>query len=192
MPKNSPTLTETPIPRTAAHMGTSAGSDEAIHLIDSIIEAGPLTRKYPQYFKFNEKEKTYRFTDEAKKSVPKEGGELAELWIRSKRYGGKGCLNAVDNVTQVVAPRFLGQKISSLGSLADIDRELLALGRGRVRDDHVADLDAGFGRRSVFDDIGHQSPLVLFQDFIRDPGQGPVHHLGILNGFLFCHLAPPF
>jgi len=33
----------------------------------------------------------------------------------------------VANVTEVVAPRFLGQKISSLGSLADIDRELLLL-----------------------------------------------------------------
>jgi enolase len=44
-----------------------------------------------------------------------------------KRYGGKGCLNAVDNVTQVIAPLFLGQKISALGSLADIDRELLLL-----------------------------------------------------------------
>ncbi len=125
----------------ATPLGTSAGSDEAIHLIDSIIEAGPLTRKYPQYFKYNEKDKTYRFTDEAKKSAPKDGGELAELWIRAKRYGGKGCLNAVANVTEVVAPRFLGQKISSLGSLADIDRELLlmeldlAIKRGKVSAD---------------------------------------------------------
>ncbi|HVP41891.1 MAG TPA: hypothetical protein VMS96_00575 [Terriglobales bacterium] len=129
----------------ATPLGTSAGSDEAIHLIDSIIEAGPLTRKYPQYFVFNEKEKTYRFTDAAKKSPPKDGGELAELWIRAKRYGGKGCLNAVENVTQVVAPRFLGQKISSLGSLADLDRELLlmeldlAVKRGKVAADAPAE-----------------------------------------------------
>ena len=47
--------------------------------------------------------------------------------MRAQRYGGKGCLNAVDNVTQVIAPCFLGQKISALGTLADIDRELLAL-----------------------------------------------------------------
>ncbi len=129
----------------ATPLGTSAGSDEAIHLIDSIIEAGPLTRKYPQYFVFNEKDKTYRFTDEAKKSAPKEGGELAELWVRAKRYGGKGCLNAVENVTDVVAPRFLGQKISSLGSIADMDRELLlleldlALKRGKVAGNASAD-----------------------------------------------------
>ncbi len=129
----------------ATPLGTSAGSDEAIHLIDSIIEAGPLTRKYPQYFVYNEKDKTYRFTDAAKKSAPKDGGELAELWIRAKRYGGKGCLNAVENVTQVVAPRFLGQKISSLGSLADIDRELLlmeldlSIKRGKISPDAPAE-----------------------------------------------------
>ena len=59
--------------------------------------------------------------------ITKESRELADLWIRAKRYGGKGCLNAVANVTEVVAPRFLGQKISSLGTLADIDRELLLM-----------------------------------------------------------------
>ena len=74
-----------------------------------------------------------------------EGGELAELWIRAKRYGGKGCLNAVENVVQVVAPRFLGQKISSLGSLADLDRELLlmeldlAVKRGKIAADAPAE-----------------------------------------------------
>ena len=111
----------------ATPLGTSAGTDEAIHLIDSIIEAGPLTRKFPQYFVSNDRDKTFRFSDEARKSAPKEGGELADLWMRAKRYGGKGCLNAVANVTEVAAPRFLGQKISSLGTITDIDRELLLL-----------------------------------------------------------------
>jgi enolase len=60
-------------------------------------------------------------------AITKENRELADLWMRAKRYGGKGCLNAVANVTEVVAPRFLGQKISALGSLGDIDRELLLL-----------------------------------------------------------------
>jgi len=129
----------------ATPLGTSAGSDEAIHLIDSIIEAGPLTRKFPQYFVFNEKDKTYRLTDDARKSAPKEGGELAELWVRARRYGGKGCLNAVDNVIEVVAPRFLGQRISQLGTLVDIDRELLlmeldlAVKRGKIAANASAD-----------------------------------------------------
>ncbi|MBZ5654459.1 MAG: hypothetical protein LAO56_04175 [Acidobacteriia bacterium] len=112
----------------ATPLGVSAGTDEAIHLVDSIIEANPLTRKFPNYFVFKEKEKTYRFAADIKAdAITKENRELADLWMRAKRYGGKGCLNAVANVTEVVAPRFLGQKISSLGSLADIDRELLLL-----------------------------------------------------------------
>jgi enolase len=112
----------------ATPLGTSAGTDEAIHLVDSIIEACPMTRKYPQYFQFNDKDKTYRFLADLKgDALARENAELADLWVRAKRYGGKGCLNAVANVTQVVAPRFLGQKIGSLGSLGDIDRELLRL-----------------------------------------------------------------
>ncbi|HXZ78410.1 MAG TPA: hypothetical protein VEG30_00665 [Terriglobales bacterium] len=123
----------------ATPLGTSAGTDEAIHLVDSIIEASPLTRKYSQYFVYKEKEKTYRFASGVKaETLATENRELADLWVRSKRYGGKGCLNAVHNVTEVLAPRFLGQKISALGTLADIDRELLlmeldlAMKRGKI------------------------------------------------------------
>lgn len=123
----------------ATPLGTSAGTDEAIHLVDSIIEAGALTRKYPQYFVYKEKDKTYRFAPNLKAdAITKENRELADLWVRSKRYHGKGCLNAVANVTEVLAPRFLGQRISSIGSIADIDRELLlleldlALKRGKI------------------------------------------------------------
>ena len=112
----------------ATPLGTSAGTDEAIHLVDSIIEASPLTRKYPSYFTYNDKDKTFRFLPSVKADVlAKENPELAELWMRARRYGGKGCLNAVANVTQIVAPLFLGKKIGSLGSLGDIDRELLLL-----------------------------------------------------------------
>ncbi|MFB3915188.1 MAG: hypothetical protein ACE14M_00545 [Terriglobales bacterium] len=109
-------------------LGTSAGTDEAIHLVDSIIEAGPLTRKFPNYFTYNEKDKTYRFAKNIKaETVTKEDSELADLWMRAKRYGGKGCLNAVANVQEVIAPMFLGKKISELGTLADIDRALLLM-----------------------------------------------------------------
>ena len=126
----------------ATPLGTSAGTDEAIHLIDSVIEAGPLTRKFPQYFVYKEKEKTYRFAPTTKADViMKENQELGDMWVRSKRYGGKGCLNAVANVSEILAPRFLGQKISSLGSVVDIDRELLllelelAIKRGKILPD---------------------------------------------------------
>lgn len=123
----------------ATPLGTSAGTDEAIHLVDNIIEASPLTRKYPNFFQFKSKEKTYRFLPELKPdALARENPELAELWVRAQRYGGKGCLNAVANVTQIVAPLFLGKRIGSLGSVADIDRELLemeldlAIKRGKI------------------------------------------------------------
>jgi enolase len=130
----------------ATPLGTSAGTDEAIHLVDSIIEASPLTRKFPSYFVSNEREKTYRFRGDIKAdAIARESSELASLWMRAKRYGGKGCLNAVDNVEQIIAPRFLGQRISALGTLADIDRALLMLEldlsvkRGKVTADAQAD-----------------------------------------------------
>ena len=130
----------------ATPLGTSAGTDEAIHLVDSIIEASPVTRKHPEFFKYNERDKTYRFSEYANaKSVADVGGELAEVWRRAKRYGGKGCLNAVANASEILAPRFLGKKISALGNLVDIDRELLrleldlAISRGKIAPEASAD-----------------------------------------------------
>ena len=113
----------------ATPVGTSAGSDEAIHLVDSLIESSPITRKHPQLFEKDEASGWSTFA----KSVRSEtisaikDDELAGLWMRAKRYGGKGCLNAVANVEQMIAPRFLGRRLSELGSVPDIDRELLAL-----------------------------------------------------------------
>ena len=90
----------------ATPLGTSAGTDEAIHLVDSIVEANPLTRKFPNYFVYKAAEKTYRFSPDVKaETITKEDRDLADLWIRAKRYGGKGCLNAVANVTEVIAYR---------------------------------------------------------------------------------------
>jgi enolase len=78
-------------------------------------------------------------------AIAGEDAELVSLWTRSRRYGGKGCLNAVANVEQVLAPRFLGQKISTIGTLEDIDRELLrfeldlAVARGKIARDAPAE-----------------------------------------------------
>lgn len=130
----------------ATPLGVSAGTDEAIHLVDSIVEAGPLTRKFPNYFVYKEKEKTYRFVPDVKAdTITKEDRELADLWMRAKRYSGKGCLNAVANVTEVIAPHFLGKRLSELGSQADIDRDLLwmeldlATKRGKISPNASAD-----------------------------------------------------
>lgn len=131
----------------ATPLGTSAGTDEAVHLVDSIVEAGPMTRKYPELFQYEEAQKTYRFRSElsAESISAKNDDELAGLWMRAKRYNGKGCLNAVANVEEIIAPRFLGKRISHLRSLVHIDRELLeleldlAISRGKIARDAPAE-----------------------------------------------------
>lgn len=113
----------------ATPLGTSAGVDEAIHLVDSLIEEGPLTRKHPQFFKLSEKDRNYRFSEvaSAQAIAATKDEDLSRLWMRAKRYEGKGCLNAVANVEEVIAPLFLGKRLSELGSLEDVDRALLAM-----------------------------------------------------------------
>ncbi len=115
----------------ATPLGTSAGTDEAIHLIDSTIEAGPATQKHAELFDFDPASKTHKFkkavTGEAVRA--KNDPQLSELWRRAQRYGGKGCLNAVDNVEKHIAPPFLGKALSELGGLVDVDAQLLALER---------------------------------------------------------------
>ncbi|MEK7656706.1 MAG: hypothetical protein AAB412_03050, partial [Elusimicrobiota bacterium] len=130
----------------ATPLGTSAGGDEAVHLVDSIVEACPLTRKHPGVFLFNEREMNYRFSPVAgSESISAANDdELAGLWMRSKRYGGKGCLNAVANVEEIIAPCFLGKKLSELAGLDEVDAKLLsleldlALRRGKIRRDASA------------------------------------------------------
>ncbi|MBZ5719844.1 MAG: hypothetical protein LAO03_05640 [Acidobacteriia bacterium] len=107
----------------ATPLGTSAGTDEAVHLVDSIIEANPLTRKFPNYFVFKEKEKTYRFAGNIKgETITKENRELADLWMRAKRYGGKGCLASAEEKIQIM------QRKANLGMNAVLSLSL-ALGR---------------------------------------------------------------
>ena len=79
-------------------LGTSAGTGEAIHLVDSMIFPSEVTKKHPDLFKRTE-DGTYRFakdvTDE--RIAAKNDAELKQAWRRAGRYEGKGCLNAVDN-----------------------------------------------------------------------------------------------
>ncbi len=131
----------------ATPLGTSAGTDEAIHLVDSMIEAGPVTRKHPDFFQYHEAEKVYQFRNglRAESISAKNDDELAGLWMRATRYGGKGCLNAVANVEEVIAPCFLGKRISDFKSLVHIDRQLLeleldlAVKRGKIARDAPAE-----------------------------------------------------
>lgn len=109
-------------------LGTSAGTGEAIHLIDSVIEKSALTEKYVDLFKAQD-DGTYRFKKDTTQSAidEKNDAALSELYRRAMRYEGKGVLNAVDNAKNILAPLFVGKKVSELGNLADIDRTLLAL-----------------------------------------------------------------
>jgi phosphohistidine swiveling domain-containing protein len=52
--------------------------------------------------------------------------ELTQAFERARRYGGKGCLNAADNVQQVIAPHFEGRNLAGMG-LFELDRSLLQL-----------------------------------------------------------------
>ncbi|MFH1219917.1 MAG: hypothetical protein V1694_05640 [Candidatus Eisenbacteria bacterium] len=107
-------------------LGTSAGTGEAIHLVDSMIFPSMVAKTYPKFFTQTE-DGTYRFAkgvqDEA--VAAKKDRDLTQAWTRAKRYEGKGCLNAVDNAEGVLARLFVGKKVTDLKSIAAIDRVLL-------------------------------------------------------------------
>lgn len=109
-------------------LGTSAGEDEAIHYVDSIIEPSDTTNKYPDLFKAAG-DGTFRFKNEVKSEDirAKNDLKLAGLWKKSRRYDGKGCMDAVQHIETVLAKAFVGKRVGTLGSLLDTDRQLLAL-----------------------------------------------------------------
>ncbi|RKX69106.1 hypothetical protein DRP53_09205 [candidate division WOR-3 bacterium] len=109
-------------------LGTSAGTGEAIHLVDSTIEHSPLIDRYGDLFQ-PQPDKTYRF----KKGIgeaditARNDPDLTALWNRANRYQGKGCLNAVDNVLKIIRPAFIGRSVKEFGDIFAIDRLLLQL-----------------------------------------------------------------
>ncbi len=114
----------------ATPLGTSAGTGEAIHLVDASFERA----EYPEVIDrhpslFVEREPgVFAFAPGVRESQIRDAGdeEITLLFERAERYGGKGCLHAVENVGAVIAPAFAG-KISSSLTLKDIDRTLLGL-----------------------------------------------------------------
>ncbi|MGB9721923.1 MAG: hypothetical protein ACPL28_10655 [bacterium] len=120
-------------------LGTSAGTGEAIHLIDSTIEKSLLTDKYPDLFT-PQPDKTFRFKKGIKESdiLEKNDNALTGLWHMVQRYEGKGCLNAVNNILAIIAPQFIGKKVSEFRSISAIDKILLnleketAIARGKL------------------------------------------------------------
>ncbi|KPJ63898.1 hypothetical protein AMJ44_13760, partial [candidate division WOR-1 bacterium DG_54_3] len=109
-------------------LGTSAGETEAIHYVDSIIQPGSMVEKYPDLFKKKEDE-TFRFAKGTKIAdiEKKNDNELMDLWVKVQRYDGKGCMDAVQHIENILGKAFLGKRLADLGSLLEIDRELLRL-----------------------------------------------------------------
>ncbi len=127
-------------------LGTSAGTGEAIHLIDSTIEKSSVTEKYPDLFTA-QPDKTYKFKKGIKEAdiIARNDPALTALWQRVQRYDGKGCMNAVENVINIIAPKFIGKKLSEFSSVAMIDKILLnlekdtAIARGKLGKNASAD-----------------------------------------------------
>jgi len=130
----------------ATPLGTSAGVDEAIHYVDSIIEPSDLTQKHADLFEAAG-DGTYRFRKGVGTDQIRATGDqaLAELWRRASRYDGKGCMAAVEHIETVLAAAFAGKRLADLGSLLETDRELLRLERreaikaGRLAEDAPED-----------------------------------------------------
>ena len=109
-------------------LGTSAGVDEAIHYVDSIITPSEITRKHAALFA-DAGDGTFRFKGglEFAAIKAKNDADLTALWTKAQRYEGKGCLDAVEHIETVLAEAFTGKKLGQLGSLLEIDQQLLAL-----------------------------------------------------------------
>jgi len=117
----------------ATPLGTSAGIDEAVHYIDSIVMPGEMTGKYPNMFK-DAGDGTYRFAKNVDRAavVARNDPRLMELWAKAQRYDGKGCMDAVRHIETVLAAAFSGKKLAELGTVLDVDRKLLSLEKAQA------------------------------------------------------------
>ena len=109
-------------------LGTSAGVDEAIHYVDSIIRPGKITEKHLELFE-DAGDGTYRFKKnlEFADIQAQNDDELLALWRKTKRYAGMGCMDAVEHIETILAKAFTGRRLSQLGGLLEADKELLKL-----------------------------------------------------------------
>jgi enolase len=109
-------------------LGTSAGEDEAIHYVDSIIEPSETIKKHADLFR-DAGDGTFRFKKDIdfKTVKAKNDEKLMALWRKTRRYDGMGCMDAVKHIETVLANAFTGKRLASLGSLLDTDKALLEL-----------------------------------------------------------------
>ncbi len=116
----------------ATPLGTSAGTGEAVHLVDGVFEGAEYAEAVAAHSAILDETEpgVYAFRKGMTLAQVEQLGDddLVALFVRSRRYQGKGCLNAVDNVREVIAPYFRGRDLAS-SSFLDIDRALLQLER---------------------------------------------------------------
>jgi enolase len=114
----------------ATPLGTSAGTGEAVHRVDSSFEGAEYLEVVSAHRDALREVEPGVFTiraDLGAGELQRLGDEaLLELARRARRYDGKGCLFAVEQVHEFIAPLFHGENIASW-SLLDIDRALLGL-----------------------------------------------------------------
>jgi hypothetical protein len=118
--------------RGATPLGTSAGTGEALHLVDSLMESAEHTEvitSHPSLFREVEPG-VYAFRKDVREAGIREAGDeaLAALYARAQRYQGKGCLTAVNNVHETIARAFVGRDAARM-TLGEIDSVLLGLER---------------------------------------------------------------
>jgi enolase len=128
----------------ATPLGTSAGTGEAVHLVDGVFERAEYLEIVDQHAQLLREVEpgVFAFAGNVTRARVESMGDedLLALFVRSERYGGMGCLNAVENVHQFVAPLFEGKNTADWG-LFDIDRALLrlelstAVRRGKLGED---------------------------------------------------------
>ncbi len=128
----------------ATPLGTSAGTGEAVHLVDGVFERAEYLEIVDQHAQLLREVEpgVFAFTGNVTRAqIASTGDEdLLALFVRAKRYGGMGCVNAVENVHQFAAPLFEGKNTANWG-LFEIDRVLLrlelstAIRRGKLGED---------------------------------------------------------
>jgi len=131
--------------RGATPLGTSAGTGEAVHLVDRYVEIAEDREPIEQHGNFFEEVErgVYVFRGKVQAHHIEAAGDpaLSDLYARARRYDGKGCLNAVAGVHQLIAPRFENTNVSAWG-LLDVDRTLLGLEIETARRRGKLDADA--------------------------------------------------
>jgi len=131
--------------RGSTPLGTSAGTGEAVHLVDGVFEGAEHTETVEAHRPLLEEVEpgVFSFGAGITAAQVKETADddLIALFARTRRYQGKGCLNAVDNVHEVIAPYFRGRSLTET-SFLELDRALLQLERRTAERRGKLDADA--------------------------------------------------